>query len=216
MSDIPPIEPDERTLRGFRQGDMAALASVFELYGPRVFRLARRMMGNQADAEDATQEIFIRAHERAHRFNGRSKLYTWIYRLAVWHCLNKIKERRRRLRLAPAASAGAPSEPATVARSPLESMGDDELSRALDREMRSLPPHYRACLVLREVEGMSYARISELLEIPAGTVMSRLARARRLLRANLRGRRENGPPVGNETDSSVVQTAKECEHDDVS
>ena len=125
-----PLEPDADALARFRNGDIAALGSIFKSYGPGIHRLARRMMGNQADADDATQETFIRAFEQAPTFRGRCALFTWLYRLAVRHCLNLIKQRRR------AAARSAPiDEPAVAHPSPHRSPADllhaeEELTRA--------------------------------------------------------------------------------------
>lgn len=144
-------------------------------------------MGNQADAVDATQEIFVRAYEQARQFHAWSGLYTWLYRLAVRHCLNKIEQRKRGdVRARFAAARMPPATPASTP-SPLERLILDEQAQLLDQALQSLAPNYRACLVLRELEGLSYARIAEHLEIPIGTVMSRLARARQTLRAALDG-----------------------------
>ncbi len=171
-------------------------------------------MGNEADAGDATQEIFVRAFEQAHKFDGRSEFFTWLYRLAVWHCLNKLKQRKRgdsNLRSASAALwAARQDSPQT----PLENLIREEQGGLLDRAVLLLPSNYRACLVLREVEGLSYAQIAEYLEIPVGTVMSRLARARRTLRANLIGSLDQGTP-GNNATPSVVQTREERARYDV-
>jgi RNA polymerase sigma-70 factor (ECF subfamily) len=181
------------------------LAVVFELYGSRVYRLAVRMVGRQADAEDAVQEVFIRAFEQAHRFHGRSGLYTWLYRLAVRHCLNTITRHRRRESRERAASVGLRLAAQRVAPSPVERLTHKEESELFDRQLQALPAHHRACLVLRELEGLSYAQIAEVLEIPTGTVMSRLARARHALRDALRAAEERGEACGNNADAAVVQ-----------
>lgn len=196
MSDLPPNEPDPRTLDRFRKGDLTALAVVFKLYGTPVYRLARRMMGNQADAEDATQEIFLRTFEQADKFHGRSSLFTWLYRLAVRHCLNELKRRRRRDVREHALTDGDQLAYRETARSPLEHLVVKEESEFLDALLQSLAPNYRACILLREVQGLSYAEIAEHLEIPIGTVMSRLARARQVLRERLEQSDENWTPPG--------------------
>jgi RNA polymerase sigma-70 factor (ECF subfamily) len=196
LTDLPPNEPDPRTLDRFRKGDLTALAAVFKLYGTPVYRLARRMMGNQADAEDATQEIFLRAFEQADKFHGRSSLFTWLYRLAARHCLNKLKRRRRRDVREHLSADGGHWAHQETAPSPLEHLVVKEQSEFLDALLRSLPPNYRACILLREVQGLSYAGIAEHLEIPIGTVMSRLARARQVLRERLQQSEENRTPPG--------------------
>lgn len=173
-------------------------------------------MGNTPDAEDATQEIFIRAFEQAHRFDGRSGLYTWLYRLAVRQCLTRIKQRRSADRHARAAATDArfASGRGSV-RSPIERANDREQSEFADRLLQSLPGHYRACLVLREIEGLSYARIAALLDLPPGTVMSRLSRARRILRRRLQCADADRADTGNRIAAGVVQGLEEPTRDDV-
>lgn len=208
MSDLLPREPDADTLARFRNGDVTALAAVFRLYGGQVHRLARKMLGNPDDAEDATQEIFIRAFEQAAKFHGRSGLFTWLYRLAVRHCLNKMKGIRRREAHERRASQEGRTEQVSAAPSPLARLIDNERNEVVAELLQSLPPHYRSCLLLREVDGLSYSQIAEVLEIPAGTVMSRLARARRTLRARLPDSDGAGGAGGNNAEGSVVQTAE--------
>ncbi len=213
MSESQPNEVDVYTLDRFREGDISALSELFKLYGPRVHRLTRRMMGNQADADDATQEIFVRAHEQAAKFDGRSGLFTWLYRLAVRHCLNKIKQRRRGNgfeRLSPEVLEA--SLPAST-ESPGDRLITTEQAVVLDAMLQSLPPNQRACLLLREVEELSYAQIGELLEVPIGTVMSRLARAREALREKLRPAGKNRHERRNTGDISFVQDDKEQTRD---
>ena len=180
MADLSPGEPDSRTLDRLKTGDITALTPIFRYFGPRVHRLSRSLMGNDADAEDATQEIFLRVFDQAHNFDGRARFSTWLYRLAVRHCLNKIKQRRRRT----AAEQREPASRSPQADPAVRLIAEDERAM-LDALLMTLPPHYRACIVLREIEGCSYARIAELLDVPRGTVMSRLARARKVLQARL-------------------------------
>ncbi|MHC4066209.1 MAG: RNA polymerase sigma factor [Planctomycetota bacterium] len=215
MSDHPPSEPDQYTLAQFRAGDITGLSTIFKLYGPRVYRLAGKILGNQADAEDATQEVFIRAFEQAHGFQGRSSLFTWLYRLAVRHCLNKIKQRKRAESRELATLAPPQGASEDEAGSPLENLSDQEESEVLRQVLQLLPAPYRACLVLREIEELTYAQIAGLLEIPVGTVMSRLARARRVLRANFQRARETRLPFGNSARVPVVQSVEERARDDL-
>jgi RNA polymerase sigma-70 factor (ECF subfamily) len=165
-------ELDDDTVRRLAGGEAAALARCFAVHGGRVWRVARAMLGQSADADDATQEIFLRAQEKAAGFDGRGSFAGWLRRLAVNHCLNRLEERRRRdarcdvRELDAIATTTTPSCETT-----------EELQRTLDL----LPDEQRAVLVLREIEGLSYREIAEALSIPIGTVMSRLARARERL-----------------------------------
>ena len=215
MSDLPLSEPDPHTLDRFRNGDLSALAVVFKLYGAPVYRLARRMMGNQADAEDATQEIFLRAFEQADKFQGRSNLFTWLYRLAVRHCLNRIKQRRRRDVREHLSATNDQWARRETAPSPVEHLVIKEQSEFLDALLQSLPPNYRACILLREVQGLSYARIAEHLEIPIGTVMSRLARARQVLRERIEQSQESRTPPGITPANGLSNTLEERAGDEL-
>jgi RNA polymerase sigma-70 factor (ECF subfamily) len=206
-------QPDQHTLKRFRAGDIAALSAVFKLYGPRVYRLARRMMGNQPDAEDATQEIFLRAFQQADKFHGRSGLYTWLYRLAVRHCLNLIKQQSRRNGRTYTLHAQTDWPEAGTTPSPLDAVVEGERGELIDGMLQALPAGYRACLLLREVEGLSYAEIAELLAIPPGTVMSRLARARQALRQRFLQSDQNPRAGGNRNTTRIVQSS-EARNDD--
>ena len=215
MPDPLPSEPDPSALARLRSGDITALRTVFELYGTRIYHLARKMMGSDADAEDVTQEIFVRAFEHADKFEGRSGFYTWLYQLGVRHCLNRIKQLRRSEIGARSAFRELYNAQHGSALSPVESLSVQERNELLDRLVQSLPGHYRACLVLREVDGLSYARIAELLEVPVGTVMSRLARARQALRARLNEFVTERRMHGNNGEVPVVQTREERSGDDL-
>lgn len=206
---------DPRALARFRAGDITALATLFRTYGARIQHLARTMLGNTADAEDATQEIFVRAFEHAGKFDARSELFTWLYRLAIHHCLNKIKQRSRRNGRERLLSAELQPDRPDSGPAALDLLIRDEQARRLDGLLQALPPHYRACLVLREIEGLSYARIAELLDVPAGTVMSRLARAREALRARLHTLERDSSPLGNSARADVVQSVEEQTRDDL-
>jgi len=165
-------EIDESTLRRLAGGDPAALADCFRVHGARVWRLARALLGQAADADDATQEIFLRVREKAAGFGGRGSFSGWLRRLAVNHCLNLLARRRSRQERVEALEPDSLAVPAPVALDTL-----DSLERALAR----LPDDQRAALALREIEGLSYREIAGTLAIPIGTVMSRIARARERL-----------------------------------
>jgi RNA polymerase sigma-70 factor (ECF subfamily) len=163
-----------------RSGDIGGIEAAFRVYGARVFRLCRGLLGSDADAEDATQEVFLRVLEKARRFDGRSMFSTWLYRLTVNLCLNERKARsRRHARTAPLGDGDV----ADGAPSPVEASGAREARDRVDALLAALSPDHRAVLVLRELDGFSYAQIGEVLGIPVGTVMSRLLRARRRLSA---------------------------------
>jgi RNA polymerase sigma-70 factor (ECF subfamily) len=181
----------QRDLDRCRAGDIGGLESVLRIHGARVLRLCRALLGNDADAQDAAQEVFLRAFAKLATFDGNSRLSTWLYRLAMNHCLNERKARARRARRLDCERAG---EPVDDSRSPIERAAAVEARERVDGLLAALSPDHRAVLVLRELEGLTYAAIAEVLEIPIGTVMSRLARARERLTEHAHAPETNGAP----------------------
>lgn len=167
-------EAIQACLRGQAEG----LAILYEMYRLPVFRTSFRLLGERASAEDATQEIFLRVFERISTFGGQSAFSTWLYRLAVNHCLNLLDKRKRR--------AMVPVEDlhhrADVAGEPEEAYARSQRRDRLVRLIGVLSVDHRTVLVLREIEDLSYSEIAAVLEVPLGTVMSRLARAREALK----------------------------------
>ena len=175
-------------LKRCQLGDVRAVGVLFEAFGDRVFRLSFNLLGCHAEAEDATQEIFLRIFDKAGTFAGRSKVSTWVHRLTVNFCLNLLKARKRR--------------PLTLVEEVLEQResSEQEASSSLEeRETAALvhsllarmPVEARTIFVLREVDCCSYQEIGEILELPSGTVMSRLSRARDKFRQLAAGSAEN-------------------------
>jgi len=166
------LDLDPLVLAGLRAGDPSALAECYRLYGARVYRLCRGLLCQPTDAEDAVQEVFLKLLDRAGQFEGRARFSTWLHRLTVNHCLHRLeKEHRRR---ADALDRELVDDAATPAR-----RAEGEESRVLlAKLLLRIPPAHRAVLVLRELEGLAYVEIAEVLAVPVGTVMSRLARAR--------------------------------------
>ncbi|HVF75972.1 MAG TPA: sigma-70 family RNA polymerase sigma factor [Acidimicrobiales bacterium] len=160
-------------------GDRAALDTMLRSQYDRVYAVCRRMTGNDADAADAAQDALIAMARGIGRFDGRSRFSTWAYRVAVNACLDELRRRKRRpeptddLSLARVADTG-PS---------VESRVGDRID--VDAALRRLPPDYRAAVVLRDLCALDYAEIAEVLDIPPGTVRSRIARGRAALAADL-------------------------------
>lgn len=162
-----------------------------ERYQGRAYRLALRVLRDEEQARDAVQEAFLKVYTRLRRFEGRSSFYTWFYRLVMNQCLD-MKRRERSARrvdwaesdtleqvLESGAGADAGPEGRSHEEDPSTHYERSELRQALARAIDQLPDGARETLVLREVEGLSYAEIAEVLSIPKGTVMSRLHYARR-------------------------------------
>jgi RNA polymerase sigma-70 factor (ECF subfamily) len=153
-----------------RAGDVRALEACYRVFGARVLRLCRNLLGRER-GEDAAQEVFVKVFERARSFSGRSSFSTWIYRVTVNHCLHVRERELRRVSEPLSESSGVDADPFR---------GVDE-RESVERLLASLGPEHRDVLVLREVSGLDYREIAEVLGIPEGTVMSRLHRARRKL-----------------------------------
>lgn len=155
---------------------------VYERFRRPIWRLARRLTDNDEEAFDATQEIFLRIWRGLAGFRGEAKLSTWVFQVA-WNYLRGYHRRRGRQ---PAALGVSSDE--VVARMPDPGPGPERRavsSDLLDRvttAMDELPEHYRVVIWLRDAEDLSYAEIAEVLDLPIGTVRSRLARARAALK----------------------------------
>ena len=148
------------------------LESVYREHGARVYCLCLQILRQPADAEDAVQEVFLKVLDRGAQFEGRARFTTWLHRMTVNLCLHRLERERVRLAL-PLESDG----PAAGASPAQQAETRDEAARAAALLAR-LPLEQRLALYLREVEGLSYREIAQSLEIPVGTVMSRIARAR--------------------------------------
>jgi RNA polymerase sigma-70 factor, ECF subfamily len=181
------VPPDDHELvRAAQAGDRRALDQLLRQHQDRVYAVCRRMAGNDADALDASQEALMAIVRGLPRFDGRSAFSTWAYRVATNACLDELRRRKRRpdpglpeVEHAPA--GGVPALSDTVA---------DRLD--IDGALATLPPEFRAPVVLRDQLGLDYAEIAEVLGIPPGTVRSRIARGRAALARQLRGNQD--PP----------------------
>ena len=187
---IPDLEDAEANERA-RGGDHEAFRVLVERYQGRTYRLALRVLGDPDLARDAVQDGFLKAYGSLDRFEGRSGFYTWLYRLVFNLCID-MKRRDRSGRhvewnddVASEVAAGidtAPSGFEALRGEPARELERSELRGALAAAIATLPEVARRTLLLREVDGLSYAEIAESLSIPKGTVMSRLHHARRRLR----------------------------------
>ena len=165
-----------------RYGDPAAFEEVYLRFAEMVFNLALRMSGDRDEAADLAQETFLRIYRHLGRFRGRSSLKTWIYRITVNCCRSKLQRRgRRRLE-------GRPEhleELADQRAGPEEQTLGHDLGRRLAAAIASLPIAFREAVVLRDVQGLSYGEIGDVLGVRIGTVRSRIARGRERLRGLL-------------------------------
>ena len=177
-------------------GDERAFATIMRRNNQRLFRVARSILADDAEAEDAVQETYLNAYLHLDSFEGRSSLSTWLTRLAINESLGRVRSRHRR-RLVPwdgceeASGASGWSNVVTMSsgeQQPERTAAQRELRGILEDAVDRLPESFRPAFVLREVEGMSGREVAEALDIPEATVKTRCFRARRLLQKDLRER----------------------------
>ena len=185
--------PESEIIARAKAGDHEAFRVLVERYQGRAYRLALRIMGDEDLAQDVVQEAFLKAYGSLGRFEGRSKFYTWLYRLVFNLCIDTKRRDRslgqvewseeQALDVAPEAAAAGIGDPDGA--TPSQELERKELRELMTRAIEALPEDARRTLVLREVDGLSYAEIAQSLGVPKGTVMSRLHYARRRVRAAL-------------------------------
>lgn len=186
---MPPSDWD--LVRRVRDGDRGAFRILVDRYQRKLAALALGMLRDPDDALDVVQDAFAKAYQNLERFKGDSSFYTWLYRITVNLCIDHQRREGRLVRVpidAPddETSAGPVVSDDSAASDPVRGAQDAELRDRLERAMAELTPEHRAVILLREVEGLSYDEISQALDCPKGTVMSRLHYARRQLQAKLR------------------------------
>lgn len=186
---------EEELVRRFRQGDDAAFDRLVDLCTPRVYNLAYRMLGHAEDAQDLTQEVFIRVYHALARFKGESAFTTWLYRIVINVCQDELKRRRRRpLNLSEMArddeEALTFADTATTGETAEDAVLQQERRQRLHEAITALPENYRVVVVLFDLQGFSYQEIADILHTNVGTVKSRLNRARNTLREQLSPARE--------------------------
>ncbi|MBM4765408.1 RNA polymerase sigma factor SigW [Bacillus sp. B15-48] len=172
------------------KGDRNAFAEIVELYKDKVFQLCYRMLGNRHDAEDIAQEAFIRAYVNIQSFNQTKKFSSWIYRIATNLCIDRIRKKKPDYFL----DAEVPgtegltmySQVSSQQALPEDQLESMELQETVQREITKLPEKYRTVIVLKYMEELSLNEISEILDLPLGTVKTRIHRGREALRQQLR------------------------------
>ena len=176
-------------VRKVLQGDVNAFGKLVTEYEKGVYAIALRMTGNPEDASDMTQEAFIKAYNSLQSFRGDSKFSVWLYRIASNVCLDFLRSRSRKPTVSLSVEDDEGEETqldvADESQSP-ELLLERSLTRdAVQRGLQALAPDYRQILLLREIQGLSYEEIADVLRIEVGTVKSRIFRARKRLCAFL-------------------------------
>jgi RNA polymerase sigma-70 factor (ECF subfamily) len=176
--------PEEEALliKRAQKGDAAALESLLMLYEKRVYNIAYRYMGNEADAYDMAQESLIKLYRGIRSFKGQSAFSSWVYRLTVNTCLDGLRKRRKApVSLDLALENGVTFEAADEASPELCALSIENASD-IHRAINTLSDDHRAVVVLRDLSGLTYEEIAFSLDISVGTVKSRLNRGRQRLK----------------------------------
>lgn len=182
-----PERTDRELVTAAREGDAEAFGLLVRRHQRRVYRLAVHLLKSAAEAEDVTQDTFVRAYGALDRFDGRSEPFTWIYRICVNLSLNALRSRKTR-------RASSPDDPRIegllvdnrpAGGSPQRSTADKQLGRALVEGIDDLSDTLRTTLVLVCIDGLSHAEAGEVLGCPEGTVAWRVHEARKKLRGML-------------------------------
>ncbi|CAN7594964.1 MULTISPECIES: RNA polymerase sigma factor SigW [Bacillaceae] len=172
------------------KGDQNAFAELVELYKDKVFQICFRMLGNRHEAEDIAQEAFIRAYVNIETFNQKRKFSTWLFRIATNLCIDRIRKKKPDYFL-DAEVAGTEgltmySQVAADVQLPEDEVENMELQETIQKEISKLPEKYRSVIVLKYIEELPLQEISDILDLPLGTVKTRVHRGREALRKQLR------------------------------
>jgi RNA polymerase sigma-70 factor (ECF subfamily) len=179
---VPSRQADLDLVERCRKGDLGAFEEVYRTHARRLYGVAVRMLGNQADAEDMLQEIFLAAHRKMESFRGDSALGTWLYRLAVNLCLDYLRSRTGRAVQLTDALEDEPSLPDASTHS-LAARTVTKMD--LERALAQLPEGCRTAFVLHDVQGLEHREVAEVMGIAEGTSKSQVHKARMRLRAML-------------------------------
>src|SRR5438270_3986991 len=173
-----------------KKGDLEAFSELVRRYDRNVFRIAQHITHNEEDAQDVVQDAFLKAYQNLEQFQGNSKFYTWLVRIAVNEALMKLRKRRSDKTVSidedvETEEGSMPREVADWSPNPEQLYGQSELSDILKKTIQGLPPGFRTVFVLRDVEGLSTEETAEMLSLSIPAVKSRLLRARLQLRERL-------------------------------
>lgn len=182
--------PDDEVVQRVRGGETALYEILMRRYNLRVYRVARTILRNDAEAEDVMQETYVRAYQHLDQFAGKAKFSTWLTKIAVYEALGRIRRRGRNEDLESLSETSLHTMTKVTAgtRNPERQTYDRELKMVLEAAIDALPAGYRSVFVLRAVEGLSVAETAACLDVGAETVKTRLHRARASLRKEIHRR----------------------------
>lgn len=188
---------DQVLIDACRAGETGAYGVLVRRYQDRLFPTALRLTGCAEDAQDLLQETFLRGYQKLAKFHGESSFYTWIYRIAVNLALSGRRRKRHVASLDHGARDGRDADPVIDPREtdPTLPLERAERERKIQEALLALAPDHRAVVVMKEFDGLRYEEIGAILNVPVGTVRSRLHRARCELRERLRSLVDDALPA---------------------
>ncbi len=173
---------DETIIARVLAGDLASFEAIMRKYNQRLFRAARAIVRDDAEAEDIVQEAYLRAYAHLGQFRGTAKFVTWLTRIAINEALARVRSRQRDVELT---GAAVTLRPTAHVETPEVRAQSQEIRCAMEAAVARLPEAFRSVFVLRQVEGLSTEETAECLEIPVETVKTRLYRSRQRLQRDL-------------------------------
>lgn len=184
------VHPDVALVERARSGDVHAFETLVKQYDRQVFRIAQHITQNREDAQDVVQDAFLKAYEKLDQFQGNSKFYTWLVRIAVNEALMRLRKRRTGKMVSidedvQTEEGSVPRDLAEWRPNPEQEYNQAELAEILRKTINGLPPGFRVVFVLRDVEGLSTEETANALGLSVPAVKSRLLRARLQLRERL-------------------------------
>ena len=189
------IEEDEiiQLIEKVKGGDKEEYRKIIFLYQTKIFNLCYRFLGNIEDAEEAASDIFVRAYFKIHKFNRKSKFSTWLYRLSVNHCINKVKERGRKKRLETIPFSNIEQDEEKTFESilsdetdtPIDFLHRKQIQECIRKKISKLNSKQRLALELIHFQELSYSETSKILKCPVATIKTRLHRAFNKLKISL-------------------------------
>ncbi|MBE0478743.1 sigma-70 family RNA polymerase sigma factor [Candidatus Aerophobetes bacterium] len=183
---------DESLIRRFKNGDEESFKELVKRYQARIYSIVFAMMGDKNDADDICQEIFVKLYRSLYQFRGKSKFFTWLYRLTVNTCINAQNGRKRKLQTISLSHPVGESEQSLVEfieqdgeNCSIDILKNKELGMKINSAIDCLSDDLKEVFILREIEDLSYRELAKILQCSEGTIKSRLFRARDRLKEKL-------------------------------